>query len=82
MRSKKREKSQSSGSESSEISDGEIKEAEKMLSPEEKARLEIKQQKESLPVYPYRDDLLKAIRDHQVIIMVGETGSGKTTQVP
>ena len=53
-----------------------------MLSPEEKARLEIKQQKESLPVYPYRDDLLKAIRDHQVIIMVGETGSGKTTQVP
>ncbi len=42
----------------------------------------MQQQRESLPVFPYRDDLLKAIRDHQVIIIVGETGSGKTTQVP
>ncbi len=42
----------------------------------------MQQQRESLPVFPYRYDLLKAIRDHQVIIIVGETGSGKTTQVP
>ncbi len=53
-----------------------------MLTPEDKARLEIQQQRVSLPVYPYRDDLLMAIRDHQVIIIVGETGSGKTTQIP
>ena len=29
-----------------------------------------------------RDDLLKAVEEHQVIIIVGETGSGKTTQIP
>jgi pre-mRNA-splicing factor ATP-dependent RNA helicase DHX16 len=33
-------------------------------------------------MYPYRDDILAAIRDHQVIIIVAETGSGKTTQIP
>ena len=31
---------------------------------------------------PCRDDLLKAVEEHQVIIIVGETGSGKTTQIP
>src|SRR5690606_2529012 len=35
-----------------------------------------------LPVTTYRDDLLAAIRDHQVVIVAGETGSGKTTQLP
>ncbi len=30
-----------------------------------------------LPIYPFRDDLLKAIRAHQILIIVGETGSGK-----
>jgi ATP-dependent RNA helicase HrpA len=37
---------------------------------------------ESLPVSQRRDDLLAAIRDHQVVIVAGETGSGKTTQLP
>jgi len=35
----------------------------------------------SLPVYAYRDELLAAIAENQVLIVVGETGSGKTTQV-
>ncbi|MFG2006072.1 ATP-dependent RNA helicase HrpA [Spirillospora sp. NPDC048911] len=35
-----------------------------------------------LPVSQKRDDLLAAIRDHQVVIVAGETGSGKTTQLP
>lgn len=34
------------------------------------------------PSLPRRDDLLKAVEEHQVIIIVGETGSGKTTQIP
>ena len=38
--------------------------------------------RKQLPIYAYREVLLEAVRDHQVIIMVGETGSGKTTQVP
>jgi ATP-dependent helicase HrpA len=35
-----------------------------------------------LPVSQRKDDLLAAIRDHQVVILAGETGSGKTTQLP
>ncbi|WP_110208282.1 ATP-dependent RNA helicase HrpA [Nocardioides daejeonensis] len=35
-----------------------------------------------LPVSARRDDIAAAIRDHQVVIVAGETGSGKTTQLP
>ena len=35
-----------------------------------------------LPVSQRADDLIQAIMDHQVIIVAGETGSGKTTQLP
>lgn len=35
-----------------------------------------------LPVSARRDDIAKAIDDHQVVIVAGETGSGKTTQLP
>jgi ATP-dependent helicase HrpA len=35
-----------------------------------------------LPVSARREDLLAAIRDHQVVVVAGETGSGKTTQLP
>ena len=35
-----------------------------------------------LPVSQRRDDIAQAIRDHQVVIVAGETGSGKTTQLP
>lgn len=38
--------------------------------------------RKSLPIYAFRDDLLKAIEEYQVLIIVGETGSGKTTQIP
>ena len=36
----------------------------------------------ALPVSARREDLLAAIRDHQVVVVAGETGSGKTTQLP
>ncbi len=35
-----------------------------------------------LPVVTRKDDIAAAIRDHQVVIVAGETGSGKTTQLP
>jgi ATP-dependent helicase HrpA len=35
-----------------------------------------------LPVSARRDDIAAAIRDHQVVVVAGETGSGKTTQLP
>jgi ATP-dependent RNA helicase DHX8/PRP22 len=41
----------------------------------------IKEQRESLPVYNFRTQLIQAVRDNQILIVVGETGSGKTTQM-
>ncbi|MFD4428547.1 ATP-dependent RNA helicase HrpA [Nocardia sp. NPDC058497] len=37
---------------------------------------------EQLPVSARRDDIAAAIAEHQVVIVAGETGSGKTTQIP
>ncbi|GAA2095064.1 ATP-dependent RNA helicase HrpA [Actinomadura alba] len=36
----------------------------------------------ALPIARKKDEILAAIRDHQVVIVAGETGSGKTTQLP
>jgi pre-mRNA-splicing factor ATP-dependent RNA helicase DHX38/PRP16 len=41
----------------------------------------IKEQREYLPIYSVRYDLLNIIKDNRVVIIVGETGSGKTTQL-
>ena len=37
---------------------------------------------EQLPVAERRDEIMAAIREHQVVVVAGETGSGKTTQLP
>ena len=37
---------------------------------------------EQLPISERRQEISDAIRDHQVVIVAGETGSGKTTQIP
>ena len=36
--------------------------------------------RKDLPMFKYREQLLQAIEEHQILIIVGETGSGKTTQ--
>ena len=41
----------------------------------------LRQQRQYLPAFACREELLKIIRENQVVIVVGETGSGKTTQV-
>lgn len=41
----------------------------------------IKQQREFLPAFACRSEMLRIIRDNPVIVIVGETGSGKTTQL-
>lgn len=41
----------------------------------------IAQQREFLPVHSVRDDLMHIIRENNVVVVVGETGSGKTTQM-
>lgn len=46
-----------------------------------RTNMTIKEQRESLPVFKFRDALLSAVRDNQLLIVVGDTGSGKTTQL-
>ena len=60
---------------------GEIPAAEEQA-PALSAHEKILQERKSLPVYLYRERLLELIRDNQVVVLVGETGSGKTTQIP
>ncbi|EST04529.1 Ribosomal protein S1, RNA-binding domain protein [Kalmanozyma brasiliensis GHG001] len=43
--------------------------------------LSMQEQRQSLPIYKLRQQLVQAIRDNQVLIVVGDTGSGKTTQM-
>lgn len=44
-------------------------------------RKTLSQQRRYLPVFAVRQDLLNVIRENSVVIIVGETGSGKTTQL-
>lgn len=48
----------------------------------EKKALSIQETRKSLPIYQYRDEFLAALEQYQVLVIVGETGSGKTTQLP
>ncbi|KAG0309227.1 DEAH-box ATP-dependent RNA helicase prp22 [Dissophora globulifera] len=43
---------------------------------------EIKRQQEALPIFDHRGGLIDAIKKYDVMIIAGETGSGKTTQLP
>lgn len=62
---------------------------ESKLTADDQLRLRVEEQKKSLqetrkslPIYHFREALLEAIRDHQILVIEGETGSGKTTQIP
>ena len=38
-------------------------------------------QRQSLPIFKLKEQLLKAVNDNQILVVIGETGSGKTTQI-
>lgn len=46
-----------------------------------KTKLSIVEQREGLPIFKLKSQLVKAILENQVLIVIGETGSGKTTQM-
>ncbi|TKR87876.1 hypothetical protein L596_012209 [Steinernema carpocapsae] len=46
-----------------------------------KTSLTIQEQRKSLPIFTLRDALIQAVEDNQILIVIGETGSGKTTQM-
>lgn len=69
------------------VMDGDKFEAEMLTESQEESKAKsalekLQEERKTLPIYPYREQLLDAVRDHQVLIIVGETGSGKTTQIP
>ena len=47
----------------------------------QKSALPMQAQRESLPIFKLRDELIQAVNDNQVLVVIGETGSGKTTQM-
>ncbi|KAF8185064.1 pre-mRNA splicing factor [Mycena galopus ATCC 62051] len=57
-------------------------EAEDYAVPSAISSLSIQSQRERLPIFKHRDKLLYSIEKHGVIIVVGQTGCGKTTQLP
>lgn len=46
-----------------------------------KTNLSIVEQREGLPIYKLKEDLIKAVYENQILVVIGETGSGKTTQI-
>ncbi|KAJ3218005.1 hypothetical protein HDU67_006905 [Dinochytrium kinnereticum] len=71
---------QSQAMEASDSDDEKEKKVE--MSDAERRALTMKEVRASLPIYEFREDLLEAVKEYQVLIIVGETGSGKTTQIP
>ncbi|KAG0322653.1 putative ATP-dependent RNA helicase dhr2 [Dissophora globulifera] len=43
---------------------------------------DLKKHRQSLPIYTARDIIIKEVKDNACVVIVGETGSGKTTQIP
>ncbi|KAL9617841.1 MAG: hypothetical protein Q9160_007391 [Pyrenula sp. 1 TL-2023] len=52
------------------------------LNAAEKKAASIEETRKSLPIYGFRDEIIQAVAEHQILVIVGETGSGKTTQIP
>ncbi|CAI9090919.1 OLC1v1025807C1 [Oldenlandia corymbosa var. corymbosa] len=53
----------------------------KALTFGQRSKLSIQEQRQSLPIYKLKNELVQAVHDNQVLVVIGETGSGKTTQV-
>ncbi|KAH8487532.1 hypothetical protein H0E87_026200 [Populus deltoides] len=53
----------------------------KALTFGQRSKLSIQEQRQSLPIYKLKKELIQAVYDNQVLVVIGETGSGKTTQV-
>ncbi|KQJ94824.1 probable pre-mRNA-splicing factor ATP-dependent RNA helicase DEAH5 [Brachypodium distachyon] len=53
----------------------------KALTFGQRSKLSIQEQRQTLPIYKLKKELIQAVHDNQVLVVIGETGSGKTTQV-
>ncbi|XP_054805559.1 pre-mRNA-splicing factor ATP-dependent RNA helicase DEAH1-like isoform X4 [Prosopis cineraria] len=69
------------------VMDGDEFDNEEMTDSLEKSKAKtaseaLQEERKTLPIYAFRDELIQAVHEHQVLVIVGETGSGKTTQIP
>ncbi|KAL1547772.1 RNA helicase [Salvia divinorum] len=53
----------------------------KALTFGQRSKLSIQEQRQSLPIYKLKKELVQAVHENQLLVVIGETGSGKTTQV-
>ncbi|XP_041021347.1 probable pre-mRNA-splicing factor ATP-dependent RNA helicase DEAH5 [Juglans microcarpa x Juglans regia] len=53
----------------------------KSISFGQRSKLSLQEQRQTLPIYKLKKELIQAVHDNQVLVVIGETGSGKTTQV-
>ena len=42
----------------------------------------LRKEQKNLPVYQYRDEIIEAVKNERVVIIAGDTGCGKSTQIP
>nr|XP_043607502.1 probable pre-mRNA-splicing factor ATP-dependent RNA helicase DEAH5 [Erigeron canadensis] len=47
----------------------------------QRSKFSLQEQRQSLPICKLKNELVQAVNDNQVLVVIGETGSGKTTQV-
>ncbi|CAI5494706.1 unnamed protein product [Closterium sp. Naga37s-1] len=47
----------------------------------QRSKLSMQEQRQSLPIYKLKNELIQAVNENQVLVVIGETGSGKTTQM-
>lgn len=59
-----------------------MKEKERIVSESQRKKMDLEETKRSLPVFAHKDGIIEAVKKFQVLIIEGETGSGKTTQIP
>ena len=53
-----------------------------MLEAEKLLKKNIELQRKILPIYEYKEKIIELLKTNQIILIEGETGSGKTTQIP
>ncbi|KAI3835524.1 hypothetical protein MKX03_032070 [Papaver bracteatum] len=53
----------------------------KALTFGQRSKLSLQEQRQNLPIYKLKKELVQAVHENQVLVVIGETGSGKTTQV-
>nr|CDJ94565.1 DNA RNA helicase and Helicase-associated region and Domain of unknown function DUF1605 domain containing protein [Haemonchus contortus] len=61
---------------------GTLDEKDEEITAAQKRKMTIEETRKSLPVYAFREQFIEAVKEHQILIIEGETGSGKTTQLP